>query len=89
MTEAPKTPPAPLSCADRSSSGGSTSLAGAGVDLSIRYIAACMEINMRIDQQQNTLVIFVTLIFGIGARERCGARLGLVNNHFGKEGHFA
>ncbi len=43
---------------------------------------------MRIDQQQSTLVIFVTLIFGISARERCVARLGFINNHFYKEGHF-
>ena len=44
---------------------------------------------MRIDQQQSTLVIFVTLIFGISTRERCVARLGFINNHFYKEGHFA
>ncbi len=44
---------------------------------------------MRIDQQQTTLVMFVTLIFGISARERCVARLGFINNHFYKEGHFA
>lgn len=37
------------------------------VDLNNRYMAACMEINTRIGQRQNTLVIFVTLVFGIGA----------------------
>ncbi len=40
---------------------------GTMVDLNTRYLAACMEINTRIGQRQNTLVIYLTLVFGIGA----------------------
>ena len=37
------------------------------VELNARYTAACMEINTRITQRQHTLLIYATLVFGIGA----------------------